>query len=377
MDELRTVYGRYVKPGLARLMETLRLDKNYERGVGDNLYYRNPNGEEIGVLDLAGGMGASLFGHNNTELSEEKRKCIDEEVPMNAQASAREDAGRLAEMLSRLYPGKEPRYSIFTNSGTEAVEGALKHAEMNRMKRIQALWKEIFRNHNEVKEYCRLHSNVRLPREYAEKGIELLLGEILDQGRRLMMLLPVVISTERSFHGKTTSAVRITGNPMYREAFMRLSAIDARFIEYNSVKDLEKTIKESYETFYKIEISNGKLKLVEIPFLNICAFIMEPVQGEGGVHVATREFMAGVEKLKKKYGFEWIMDEIQTGMGRTGKLFAVEHYNINPDSVDYVLLSKALGGGMAKIGAAMVRRSIHDPNFGILHTSTFAEDSES
>lgn len=377
MSELRTAYGRHVKPGLARLMEALRLDLNYERGVGDTLYYRDSEGREIGVLDLAGGMGSSLFGHNNAEIREEKRKCIEEEIPMNAQASAREEAGALAEMLSRLYPGKEPRYTIFTNSGTESIEGALKHAELNRMKRIQKLWKEIFRNHNEAKEYCRTHGDVRLPKEYAEKGLEMLLGDILDQGRRLMTLLPIVISVERSFHGKTTASVRITGNPMYREAFMRLSAIDARFIEFNSVKELEKNIKDSYVTFKKIEISNGELKLVDVPFLNICAFIMEPVQGEGGVHVATREFMTGVERLKKKYGFEWILDEIQTGMGRTGRLFALEHYPIDPDSVDYIVLSKALGGGMTKIGALMIRESVHDPNFGILHTSTFAEDSES
>lgn len=375
--ELRSSYGKNVKPALAQLLQTLRLDVNYIRAQGDMMYYRDDKGKEVGVLDLAGGMGATILGHNHPAVCAVRRKFIDDGRVVHDQASAREDAGELAAALAELYPGKERRYTIFTNSGAETVEAALKHAELNRMKRIQALWKDIYRNHNEIKEHCRRHFDVKLPKDYKEKGIDILLGEIMMQGHLLQQLPPVVISTEKSFHGKTTSAVRVTGNPMYREAFARLSGIDARFVEFNNPTDLEKAIQKSYVTLKKLQVIDGRIKFVDVEFLNVAAFIMEPVQGEGGVHVATREYMTAIEKLKKKYDFEWIVDEIQTGMGRTGKLFAIEHYPIDPDSVDYVCLSKALGGGVVKNGALMIREAVHEPYFGILHTSTFAEDTES
>ncbi|MEW5944735.1 MAG: aminotransferase class III-fold pyridoxal phosphate-dependent enzyme, partial [bacterium] len=372
-----SMYGEHVKPALAKLLRTLRLDVRYVRAGGDYLYYRDEGGGEAGVLDLAGGMGATMFGHNHPELIEEKRRCIEEGAPFHAQGSIREECGETARMLSELFPGKEERIVIFTNSGTEAVEAALKHAELNRMRRIEALWKRIYRNHNEVREYCRLHSEVRLPREFAEKGPEEFFACILEQGRMLQELPPVVIAAERSFHGKTTGSVRITGNLMYREAFKRLSGIDARFVEFDSLPALESAVCESFVPVKTLEVSDGRVRVKEEKFLNVCALIIEPVQGEGGIHVASEGYMEGIERLRKKYGFEWILDEIQTGMGRTGKLFALENYSIDPDSVDYVLISKALGGAVSKIGAMMVRKSIHDPHFGILHTSTFAEDAES
>jgi len=117
------------------------------------------------------------------------------------------------------------------------------------------------------------------------------------------------------------------------------------------------------------------VSLVPEKHLNVAAFIMEPVQGEGGIHVATADFIKQIVALRKKHGFEWIVDEIQTGMGRTGSFFAMEQYNMDHDAVDYVLLSKALGGAVTKLSVAMIREPIHDRNFGLLHTSTFGEDS--
>ncbi len=377
MNDRKSDFGAYTRPMMYDLLKTLRLDIEYNRGAGDYLYYKNESGEEVSVLDLAGGFGATILGHNHPEIKKVIKKCVDREIPMHAQGSIRESAGKLASRLSSLYPGKEKRIVMFSNSGTEAVEALLKHAEMNRMNRFMEIGKSLFRNYNKMRDYYRMHSALRLPKEYREKGVDALLGDIIMQTRVLESMPPVVICAERSFHGKTAGAVQITGNPMYREAFARLSAIEARFVEFGNLDEISKVLDDSYFTIRKLVVDGNDLKIVEEKHLNVSLLIVEPVQGEGGIVVASQQYMRGIQKLKQKHGFEWALDEIQCGMGRTGKLFAIERYRVDYDAVDYIVLSKSLGGGTHKIGALMIRDSIHDPRFGLLHTSTFAEDSVS
>lgn len=370
-------YEEYVRPGLAKLIKSIGLDVEYEKGSGDYLYYVNDDGKEVGVLDLAGGMGSTILGHNNPEIKKVIQDGLDKDVPMHAQGSMRETAGKLAKKLSDLYPGEEKRIVFFTNSGAEAVECALKHAEFNRVLRLLKIGKELFRNYKEMKEYFRMHSNLKLPKVYRDKGADALLNDVLLQGRMLEEMRPIVISTDKSFHGKTSSSLKVTGNPLYRQAFEGLSALDVKFVEFNNVDELTAVLDDCYFTINKIVVENGVVKLVREKHLNVTAFIVEPIQGEGGINIATADYIRGIKNLRKKHGFEWIIDEIQTGMGRTGKMFAIEHYHINKDHVDYVLLSKSLGGATNKIGAVLIKESIHDDQFGILHTSTFAEDGPS
>ena len=368
-------YEEYCRPEIVKMFRALRLDVDFIKGSGDYLSYLNDEGEEVKVLDLAGGMGSTLLGHNNPAVKKALISSLEDDVPMHAQSSVRESAGHLAKKLNDLYPGKEKRICIFTNTGTESVESALKHAEMNRMKRFLAIGKDLKAHHKKMKTYFRNNPGFTLPKKYRNRGWEALLNDILLQGLILEQLPPVLISTRGAFHGKTTGSLSVTGNKMYREAFSRLSGIQTTFIDFNNAEQLEAALEDNYFEINKIVVKDGRVSLEPDRHLNVTAFIMEPVQGEGGIHVANQKFISKVASLKKKHGFEWIMDEIQSGMGRTGKFFAMEHFKLAPDIVDYVLLSKALGGGVLKISVAMIRESIHDYNFGLLHTSTFGEDS--
>jgi ornithine--oxo-acid transaminase len=107
----------------------------------------------------------------------------------------------------------------------------------------------------------------------------------------------------------------------------------------------------------------------------VAAFIVEPIQGKG-VNMPTDEFLPGAAALCKKYGSIFIADEIQTGIGRTGKFLAVEHWNVEPDMV---LLAKALSGGHVPVGALLTRKNIFDKIFNqmdraVVHGSTFAKN---
>ena len=169
---------------------------------------------------------------------------------------------------------------------------------------------------------------------------------ILETGSRTFIAL------EKGFHGKTLGAVQLTANQDYREPFL-IDGLTVHRVRINDIAHLEQTFART-----------GSL----------AGLIFEPIQGEGGVREITPEFAQRAAALCAARGAPLIADEIQTGMGRTGTFLACEALGVTPD---YVLLSKALGGGLAKISATLIRRDRHIDKFDVLHTSTYAEDDYS
>lgn len=160
-------------------------------------------------------------------------------------------------------------------------------------------------------------------------------------GRRL------VVSTRNSFHGKTLGALSATGRPRYQTPFGAPSA-GFHHIPYGDPEALKQFFDEHPE--------------------DIAAFIVEPVQGEGGIVPAPRGYLATARELCTRYGAKLIVDEVQTGLGRTGRMFACEHHGVVPDIMP---LAKALGGGMVPIGAVVFGQDSLSEDFGLRHTSTF------
>lgn len=141
---------------------------------------------------------------------------------------------------------------------------------------------------------------------------------------------PRFVSAKRGFSGRTMGVLSITWEKKYREPFEPL-AYQNDFISYNSVEQLDEYITD--ET---------------------AAVFLEPVQGEGGMHPATQEFLEAARQITQERGALLIMDEVQSGVGRTGKFLATEHYGIKPDMVT---LAKGLGGGVP-IGALLMSEEV-------------------
>lgn len=161
-----------------------------------------------------------------------------------------------------------------------------------------------------------------------------------------------ILSTRNGFHGKTMGALSATGKPIYQKDFGG-PAPGFDYIAFGDVEELEARLEADHET--------------------IAAFIVEPIQGEGGVVCPADEaYLDTVIALCRKYGVLSIVDEIQTGLGRTGRLFACEDCAQAPDML---LLGKALGGGLMPISAVVVRPDVWDERFGFLHSSTFANNN--
>ncbi|HIC85295.1 MAG TPA: aspartate aminotransferase family protein, partial [Desulfobacterales bacterium] len=152
-----------------------------------------------------------------------------------------------------------------------------------------------------------------------------------------------IICMENSFHGRTMATLTATGQEKVKKGFAPL-VNGFKFVPFNDLEALEREMDET-----------------------VCAVMLEPIQGEGGVIMPDNGYLAGVRQLCDQKGVLLIVDEVQVGMGRTGKLFAHEHYGIEPD---IMTLAKALGNGLP-IGAMLAKEALA-PVFGPgTHASTF------
>ncbi len=160
-----------------------------------------------------------------------------------------------------------------------------------------------------------------------------------------------ILATENSFHGKTYGALSATGNPGYQDVF-GAPVEHFNHIGFGDEAALEKELTEN-PGYY-------------------AAFMVEPIQGEGGIVEPPAGYLAAVKEICAHHGVLLVLDEIQTGLGRTGQLFACEQESVAPD---LLVLAKALGGGIMPIGACLSTKKVYNEDFGMKHSSTFAGNS--
>jgi len=151
------------------------------------------------------------------------------------------------------------------------------------------------------------------------------------------------ITAEGSFHGRTLATVTATAQPKYHEGFLPLLP-GFVYVPFNDTAALEAAFSDE-----------------------VAAVMVEAVQGEGGINVATAEYLAAIRRLCDENGAVMILDEVQTGMGRTGRWFGYQHFDVEPD---IITMAKALGGGVA-IGAMMARDEVAACLVPGTHASTF------
>ena len=282
------LFAKYVNPGLKMLLSAVGFDRKFVRASGVAVY----DDGDAKYLDFLGGYGSLPFGHNPKDILAAVDRVNESPNFLQAQTSPFQAA--LAHDLAQVAPG-DLEITFFSNSGTEAVESALKLA----------------------------------------RGAQ---GE------------GAFVHCTGAFHGKTLGALSVGGREKYKKPFQPLLPNTVE-IPFGDDGALEKALRER----------------------KVAAFIVEPIQGEGGVMVFPDGYLRKVRELTERYGALLILDEVQTGFGRTGKLFACEHEGIAPD---ILCLAKALGGGVAPIGATMATKKVWEKAYGglsraVLHTSTF------
>ena len=256
---------------------------------GEGVYLYDTDGKEY--LDFAAGFAVCGLGYGNQELNQVLKDQIDS-LYHTSNLYYHENTGEAAAALNRI-SGMDRIF--FTNSGAEAIEGALKAA----------------------RKYA-----------YTKKS-----------GRY------EVVAMEHSFHGRTFGAVSVTGKDAYREPFEPLVP-GVRFAEFNDLESVKAAVNEK-----------------------TCAIILEPLQGEGGINLATQEFMEGIRKICDEQDILMICDEVQCGMGRTGSMFAWQGFGVKPD---IMAMAKAIGNGIP-VGAFAMTQKVADYSLKAGdHGSTYA-----
>lgn len=283
-DAVYAAYKEFINPPLARFMKIAGAGVEVE-AHGCRVYDQTGKA----YLDFCGGYGVFTLGYQHPKVvaavrAQLDRMALSSRVFFNAQTAA------LAKALADLTPG-DLAITFFSNSGTEAVEAALKLARLSTK-----------RKH--------------------------------------------IVSTFNGYHGKTMGSLTATGRDAFRQSFMPL------------VPEFE-------------HVPFGDLKALDRALSGAAAFIVEPVQCEGGVIIPPDGYLRGVRELCDRHGALFIADEVQTGLGRTGFLWGVDAENVVPD---VLTAAKGLSGGVVPIGATIAKTDVWMRAFGdspLLHTSTF------
>ena len=253
----------------------------FDHGKGVTLW--DSEGQEY--LDFGAGIAVMGLGYADEEYTQAVKAQLDKLTHIS-NLFYNEPSITAGEKLLK-FSGMDKVF--FTNSGTEAVEGALKIAK---------------RYH-----YNKLHETMGDGFDGCEEKEIDMTGEI--------------IAMNHSFHGRSLGALSVTGNAHYQAPFAPLIP-GIRFADFNDLDSVKSQITDK-----------------------TCAIIMETIQGEGGIYPAEEAFLKGVRALCDEHDILLILDEIQCGMGRTGEMFAWQHYGVKPD---VMTVAKALGNGVP-IGA--------------------------
>jgi len=162
-----------------------------------------------------------------------------------------------------------------------------------------------------------------------------------------------IVYARGAFHGLTCGALSLMGNEFWREGFGTM-LLDTFEVPFNDTAALARVL-----TAHKV-----------------AAVVLEPIQGEAGIEMPEPGYLATVQELCRRYGALFVLDEVQTGMGRTGRFLAGQHYGVSPDMV---VMAKALSGGLVPVGAVLMTDEVYDAAYGslkraIIHTSTYSEN---
>ena len=288
-----TLHEEHLNTQMVRVLKAIGYDRVYTRAQGPYLY--DNQGNEY--LDLLSGFGVYALGRNHPTVIQALQDVLTSELPDMVQMDVSLLSGLLAEELLKRCPDRLTKM-FFCNSGTEAVEAAIKFARYT-TQRDKIL-------------YC-----------------------------------------EHGYHGLTLGALSLNGENVFREGFGPLLPGCAA-VPFNDIAALEQALA-------------GK---------DVAAFIVEPIQGKG-VNLPSDDYLPEAARLCAKYGTLLVADEIQCGIGRTGKFWAVEHWGVEPDMI---CMAKALSGGFIPVGGVAMTTRVMEAVFNrmdraVVHGSTFSKNN--
>lgn len=364
-----------------QMLSPFGLDIEYTRAEGNALHYTDAEGRERRVVDYACGFGSLMLGHNNPEIAQRAKEILDSQIPVHTQLARHSHTNDLATALNKIIQRElntdEPYFALFGNSGAEAVEIAIKHAEYDRLERAKELLAGVAANIDTARGAVASGAAQVSADAYGQAGVaagtgfDELVAEIERRNEAAAATQPLFLTIEGSFHGKLASSIQLTHNEMFRTPFKSLSA-QARFVPADQPDALAKIVSDERVPVLDLVTDDGTVTVVERDFPVFGAFFLEPIRGEAGIRPLSAEFARTIQQVSAELGCPVVSDEIQSGSGRSGAFFAASHIGLRGD---YIILAKSLAGGISKTGVVLVREGRYQHGFETIHSSTFGKDS--
>ncbi len=263
------------------------------------------------------------------------------------------------------------------------MEIAVKHAEFRRQKNLQRRFDELDFDLAQLSASDRAYREVDvadldlpaglLPAHLTSATVRQVVEAVRQHNLAELHIEPVFVALRGSFHGKLVNTVQLTHGRQYRQPFARFG-LNVEFIDPQQPHQLQELPARHTRHWLSVQWSADQLLVKRDAFSAITGVLMEPIQGEGGIIEFPADFYRALRRLCNEQQCPLIIDEVQSGFGRTGTFLASSHFNLQGD---YYCLSKALGGGLMKIAATVIRSSHYEKDFSYIHSSTFAEDDAS
>ncbi|MFT6201912.1 MAG: 4-aminobutyrate aminotransferase-like enzyme/predicted amino acid dehydrogenase [Candidatus Endobugula sp.] len=373
-------YQKYCKPSLAAALQSVGLDYTFHKAAGQYLYYRDAQGNERAVLDLLGGYGAVILGHNEPDLTKVLIQQIEQGVAFHNQFSLRAAAADLAERLNTILPKatgwKEKFLCAFASTGAESVEVALKHAEVMRGQKLDLLHEVLQRSLEKIEDENAIWDispelGATHP-QLNETSFADNIAYINQWNQHKLNQAPLYIALKHAFHGKLNMSIQLTHGEMYRYPFRRLGLHTQFFSPTELTTERLQQLKTEEQAYLlEAKVRRGKISIQKIDLPFVAGLLVEPVQGEGGCYCLDEADADALHEARRQLNCPIISDEVQSGCGRCGTFLAGSQIGLKPD---YVVLSKGLGGGISKIGVVAIRESQYATGFDLVQSSTFGED---
>lgn len=294
IGKARSLHDEFGNTVFARVLELIGFDHEYVNGEG--CYIETLDGRKI--YDSLSGYGVFGMGRNHPVIKDAIRQALDLNLPNLVQMDCVLLSGLLAEKLISIAPGDRLQRVFFTNSGTEAMEGAIKFA-------------------------------------------------------RAATRRQTILFRKGAFHGLSTGSLALNGDDSFRTGFGELLP-GCEQVEWENLPEIERKLRTK----------------------TVAAVVLEPIRGKGVFYPENESLYQNLQQICRETGTLFIVDEIQCGLGRTGKWWACEHWNLAPD---ILLTSKALSGGVVPVGAILYSDEVYRGVFNaldrcVVHSSTFGQN---
>ncbi|MGQ1786636.1 MULTISPECIES: aminotransferase class III-fold pyridoxal phosphate-dependent enzyme [unclassified Saccharicrinis] len=372
-EYIHSLYKAYARPLPVRLMEALKLDKEYIKAEQNYLYYTEGEAE-IKVLDFINGYGCALLGHNHPDLLKYLHQLQERKIPVHTQLSIKKGTALLAKKINDLIAHKSNKEYITTlaNSGSEAVEAAIKHAYLNYNNKLSGIIKKVESTLLNIKVHGQNRPFKITFNHLSYSTFEDFKNAIIKHNEKCIKNSPpLILASRNSYHGKTLAALSVTYREQYRRPFLSDNQTNNLFFDWDE-KDVKKLVDENqFKLVVPVLKKDGYITIKEFEINRIAGLIIEPILGEGGVLPVPHPFLKFLREITAVNHIPLIFDEVQSGCFRTGTFLSSFKADVY---ADYYILGKALGGAMVKISALVVEREQYISEFGLNHTSTFAED---